>query len=722
MTDGPRDRSDRIRRIIASVVGEDPGGSGSDESGRLLDAAARAVSAGLERWGRGDALRRLFGGIERDVLTGPGEWVELEAQLGVAGKLGANARLTIDHEVVAEVPIGGRREIRAMVRAPGSGLYELGVELDSPGVELVGHRVLQVASGRPLALIDADLLLPGADGHPPAAPPGPLIRALLDAELELAYFDIHEQNRRAAIHEALTAQRLPRAATLLFATDDHAVERLGLDFAHMFGVTALRRYLARGVPLAAIVSERFASTVDPVVVLRPEQALYRARNLDFAEEQAAARRFVATQHKADPITWRLDQATGSKLVHGNRCFAELDNHKARERLFELIDGARSSIHLQFYQVRSGEFSEQLVVKLIRRSREGVHVRLMVDALYSEQEVLGWQNPLLRSFEEEPRVELLALSPIGSRHDVDVTRLKQRDHRKLVIVDGRRALVSGRNCGDAHYRGFDEIPVHDYTAHERIPWLDAHIELEGPLVADVQAAFLATWTEQGGAPPRDTSVLMPELAPAGESAGRLVVHHGLSDANGMSMYEAMLDLAEDHVILVNDFPIVSTLERAILRLLARDVRVQLLTGNAAARRDDGTMFPAKIHRTLFEHMVKARLEPLMRAGVEIYEYTTARAPNVVARGGRIRPYVHAKMVSVDGKLCSIGSANLDATASFWESEANVVVEDPKFVRELEAQLGALIGRSLRLDPESEYWKRERAQRAVVGTLWPVSLYS
>src|SRR5690606_5293012 len=203
-------------------------------------------------------------------------------------------------------------------------------------------------------------------------------------------------------------------------------------------------------------------------------------------------------------------------------------------------------------------------------------------------------------------------------------------------------------------------------HQRIPWLDAHIELDGPLVADVQRSFLATWLEQDGPPPGDLAELMPELSPAGSSRGRLVVHRGLADANGLAMYEAMLDVAVDRVIIVNDYPIVSTLERAILRLLARGVRVDLLTGSAAARRDDGSMFPAHIHRVLFEHMVKARLEPLMLAGVRVYEYTTTPAPAVVARGGRVRPYVHAKIVSVDGKVCSIGSANLDATASFWES--------------------------------------------------------
>jgi phosphatidylserine/phosphatidylglycerophosphate/cardiolipin synthase-like enzyme len=189
-----------------------------------------------------------------------------------------------------------------------------------------------------------------------------------------------------------------------------------------------------------------------------------------------------------------------------------------------------------------------------------------------------------------------------------------------------------------------------------------------------------------------------------------------------MYEAILDLADSHVYIVNDFPIVTALERAIYRLLARDVSVKLLTGNAAARRDDGTFFPAPLHRTAFEYMVKAKLEPLLRAGVQVYEFVPPPSPIVVARGGRVRPYVHAKLVSVDGKVTSIGSANLDATASFWESEANIVVQDSAFTASVEAILQELIDGSVELDPESDYWKRERAQRAIVDTLWPGTFYS
>jgi phosphatidylserine/phosphatidylglycerophosphate/cardiolipin synthase-like enzyme len=706
--------------VIASLLGPDPERR-SEEHPSLIDSAVRAASATLERWSRGAPLRRLLGGVERDVLTSPNEWVALEATVGLSGKLGGKAGFMLDDELVAEVDIGDAPEVRAMIRAPGPGLYRVSVKLGT-AVPPVGHALLQVAATRPVILVDAVLLLTGETRSPPAI--APLLHALAAADLELAYFDIGEKDGRPAIHEVVTAHRLPIAACSSYAAEVAAVESLGVDLARLFGFAAVHRLRSKGVPVCAIVTERFVDHVallGEVVVLGPDEARRRLDADGFAPERENVQRFLTARAASDPTTWRLDQATGSQLVLGNSVVAELDNQRARERLFEWIDAARSSIHLQVYIIRSSSFSDELVLRLIRRAREGVRVRLMVDALYSDQDVLGRSNPVLLSLNAEPNIEVLALAPIGSRHDVDVSRLKQRDHRKLVIIDGERAIVSGRNAADPYYRSFAEAAIHDHTDHERIPWLDAHVELVGPIVGEVQRCFLTTWIEQGGVPPGDRESLLPSPERAGPIAARLVVHRGLVDANGLAMYESMLEAAEHHVYIVNDFPIVSTLERAIARLLARGIRVELLTGNAATRRADGSLFPAPVHRTLFEHMVKARLEPLILAGVQVYEFATPMLPTIVARGGRVRPYVHAKLMSVDGRVCSVGSANLDATASFWESEANIVVEDMAFASALEAQLRELIDNSFPLDPRSAYWQSERAQRAVVGKLWPGSVY-
>lgn len=657
--------------------------------------------------------------------------MELSASLGVSGKLGTTARFYVDDDVVGEVPIDPSGEVRTMILAPEPGIHRVGVKIcnDRGQVvsDLIGRRLIQVASGRPVVLVHAALFLPRALKEPTLrSTPMDVLRTLIEEGFELVYFDIHEKNRDALIHDELLKQRMPPGAILVYSAEEEELRSMGVDFVDMFASTAIRRLRAKGVPVTTILtdvdddSERIRA--EQVTVLTPAAVRARARSRDFGAELKQAAQLLHDRSLSNPLDWRLDQTTESRLVRGNAFHAELDNGKARRRLFAAFEEASSTIHMQLYMVRPSDFTERLIVRLIRSARSGVKVRFMVDALYSDEEVFGRINPLIQSLREEDNIEVLALNPIETGKQVDVSRFKQRDHRKLTIIDGKRAFVSGRNASDEYYLGFDEVPVHDNTRHERIPWLDAHVEVSGPLVREVQQTFMHTWQEHGGSEiPADSSVL-PELDEAGSSSGRLVVHRGLTETNGLAMYEAMFDVAEKHVYIVNDFPIVPALERAIYRLLARDVSVKLLTGNATARRDDGTFFPAPLHRTLFEYMVKAKLEPLLQAGVQIYEFVPPPSPNVVSRGGRIRPYVHAKIVSVDGLVTSIGSANLDATASFWESEANVVVEDADFALAIEARLQKLIDGSVELDPESEYWKRERTQRAVVATLWPGALYS
>ena len=730
--DQVEDLGERIRRIAATFAGQaDKRSAAGDESTSILDAAARSLGTTIERWGRNPGLRRILGGVQRDEITSPGDSVELSASLGVSAKLGTVARFYVDDAVAAETLIGSSAEIRALIDAPGPGLHRVSVAVcnDKGQVvtDLFGHRLLQVASGRPVVLVDAALVLPGrADQPVSAASPIDALRALTDEGFELVYFDIHEKNRDPLIREALVAQRLPPGAILVYSAEEEELRSLGVDFVDMFASTAIRRLRAKGVPVTTILTERDQSAdedfAEQVSVITPATALRRALAGAFSTEIEQAAKLLRDRANSNPLDWRLDQTTKSQLVPGNCFHAELDNREARLRLLAAFEEAQSTIHIQFYMVQPSDFTEHMIVRLIQRARAGVKVRFMVDALYSDEEVLGRLNPLIASLKAEENIEVLAVNPIESRKQVDVSRLKKRDHRKLVIVDGRLAFVSGRNASNEYYTGFGEVPVHDNTRHERIPWLDAHVEVSGPLVRIVQESFMGTWHGQGGARIHADQETMPELAPAGSASGRLVVHRGLAETNGLAMYEAMFDVAEDHVYIVNDYPIVPALERAIYRLLAKDVTVKLLTGNAAARRDDGTFFPAPLHRTLFEYMVKAKLEPLLEAGVEIYEFVPPPSPMIVARGGRIRPYVHAKLVSVDGLVTSIGSANLDATASFWESEANIVVQDADFASGVEATLQKLIDGSVELDPESEYWKRERAQRAVVDTLWPGTLYS
>lgn len=719
-SDGPFTSLDQVRRSLAALVS--PHGDGD------LAESAVSLASTLDRWTRNPTLRRLFGGVQRDVVTARGEHIELSVSIPAALRSATTARFYAGEALFGEEAINNA-EVHIVRSAPSAGLHRIRVDVvDSDGrviAPLPGRRVVQVTAAIPVALVHAELFL----GH--AAEDTLLaLRELSGDAFELVYFDIHEKNRQSLIDAAVERHRLPPGAIIVYSAQEHELESLGLDFVRMFALTAVRRMRANGVPVSTVLTDRRVDAAEAkgarLRVTTPQEAHARMLCGELDADREFAADLLAKRSEASIIDWRLDQMTSSARVDGNACFAEFDNHKARESLFDAIESATESIHLQVYIVRPSQFAESLVVRLIRRARSGVRVRFMVDALYSEERILGRLNPLIQSLRDEPNIDVLALQPIASPNDVDVAHLKKRDHRKLVIIDDALAFVSGRNFGDEYFTGFDEVPVHDHTPHERIPWLDAHVELRGPLVRSVQDTFVETWEAHGGkfieSGRHQSRTPQPQALPGGNATARLVVHHGFADMNGLAMYEALFDSARSHAYIVNDFPFVPALENAIRRLAARGVRIKLLTGNASARRDDGTFFPAPVHRTAFEYMVKAKLEPLIAAGVEIYEFRPPPSPTVVARGGRIRPYVHAKLVSIDGIATSIGSANLDGTASYWESEANIVVQDADFAAGVEATLERMITAGFRLDVESEYWKQERAQRAVASALWPGMLYS
>ncbi|MBC7173835.1 MAG: phosphatidylserine/phosphatidylglycerophosphate/cardiolipin synthase family protein, partial [Polyangiaceae bacterium] len=444
-----------------------------------------------------------------------------------------------------------------------------------------------------------------------------------------------------------------------------------------------------------------------------------ARIASLAERHAALlERRGAARSEA---SFRLGVVTGAELVPGNLCRVELDNRVARETLFAAIEAAKEQVLLQFYIFEVSNFSEELAVRLIRRARAGVRIRILVDALYSQQNVLGATNPILVGLEGEPNIEVRAVEPIATPDRIETVRLKARDHRKLAVFDSERAFISGRNAGDAYYTGFDEVPIADFTHHDRIPWLDAHVEVEGPVVAQVIRCFRDSFTRAGGSP----FELPPAPSPrTGRRAAlaRLVVHEGLSDANALAAYESIIDSARERVIVVNDFPVLPTLQAAVRRALSRGVEVIFLTGNGMARRGDGTFFRGPLYRELFEYMTKHRLERMLVEGVKAYEYQTLPLPNVVCRGGVLRPYVHAKLMLADRKVLSVGSANLDVTASYWEREANLVIEGGREVARVERIVGRLIRQSVPLDLRSPSWRREAPQRELVSRLWPDRIFS
>jgi cardiolipin synthase A/B len=461
---------------------------------------------------------------------------------------------------------------------------------------------------------------------------------------------------------------------------------------------AAMRMRADGFPVAAIV---YRGPHEPATqgfaAVRPEQLATLAAAPTVARGRAS-------------LAERLNVMTGSEPIDGNRIEVELDNATARSWLLSAINGSRKRVHFQVYMALDDDIGRPVEAALAAAGERGVSVRVLVDSLHGLHGSLGVRNPLLERLSSRPGVELRVSKPIAGPPSLE--DLKQRDHRKLVVVDGELALLGGRNLSHEYYAGFEEVPLAAAMPWRTVPWLDAGARVEGPAVAMLDRSFLEAWTDAGGEP---FKIRVP--APVAATTARVVVHRGLRDAHTLEAYLALIETARSHIYAVNTFPLLLEMQHALLRALRRGVRVRTLFGNLTPKHGDepfkGQFAAARSAATSIVH---SRMDPIVVAGGDCYEFVVRRQPGWDPAVGDVRPHVHAKAMSVDGRVCAVGSANFDVTASYWESELLLVIEDEAITRGVEARFDELIACSDRVDPNDPEWRR-RAQRRQWMRYWP-----
>lgn len=413
---------------------------------------------------------------------------------------------------------------------------------------------------------------------------------------------------------------------------------------------------------------------------------------------------------ATTLQERLDALTASTIVAGNQVLVELDNGAARRALIALIDRARERLHAQWYIVEDDEITREVEAALVRAGARGVAVRVLCDSLYSLHGSLGAKNALLERLSRAPGVQVLASRPIA--HVPSVEELRQRDHRKLVVADGVSAIVSGRNLGQTYYRGFSEARIDAASTHRDVPWLDAGVSIDGPAVRALDASFLEAFVEAGGEP-----FTLLEPAPVGPTDVRVVVHRGLRDAHTLEAYRTLIEGARERLLVVNSFPMHTELQHALLDALGRGVRVSMLVGRARPSYGDDQPFAGAPYHGIADVLVRARLSTLVAAGADVRELVLS---GFDAALGPVRPHVHAKLLCADDRLLAVGSANLDVTAGYWESELLLLVSDPDVVGPVVAQLRAHLGAGSPLDPADPKWVEGEPLRSFVGRVWPTVL--
>ena len=352
---------------------------------------------------------------------------------------------------------------------------------------------------------------------------------------------------------------------------------------------------------------------------------------------------------------REEAIVDSPLMVGNKVVLLQDGPATFQAMFTAIQNAQSHINLETYILEDDEVGNRFAQALIQKQAQGVQVNLLYDSVgtmstpkeFFQRLTDGGVNTL----------EFNPVNPFAARSDWEVN---QRDHRKLLIVDGTTAFLGGVNISSV-YSGGSFSSASRRRPEGGLPWRDTHLQIEGPVVGEFQKLFLATWEKQKG-DALSASEYLPQLTNRGREVVRAI---GSSPDEPYSLIYATLlsaiGSAETSAYLTNAYFVPDPqLLAALKEAVRRGVDVKLILPSAT---DSWMVF----------HAGRSYYTELLEGGVKIYE--------------RHEALLHSKTVLIDGVWATVGSTNLDWRSFLHNDEVNAVILGQEFGAQMQAMFAA-----------------------------------
>ncbi|MED5618992.1 phospholipase D-like domain-containing protein [Ideonella sp. BN130291] len=408
----------------------------------------------------------------------------------------------------------------------------------------------------------------------------------------------------------------------------------------------------------------------PWRAVRRHLALLR-RNASVAPAQPQAPRDALARHAT-----ALAAALPHELTEGNQVEVLVDGPATYAAMFQAIDAARDHINIESYIVEAEGPGRELARRLIAKRREGVKVNLLFDHFGSLQTRSSYFDAL-----REAGVQMCCYNPLLRGFKETFRRaMHLRDHRKLLIVDGRVAFTGGINISNVYAvrPGAGRRPWQAQPA----PWRDTHVKVQGPVVAQLQQLFIDHWISQTGQRPY-LAHYFPRLPKMGPH--RVGVAACEAGRRRNPFYRSLLraiELAQHRICITAAYFVPPRrLLRALCQAAQRGVRVELL-------------LPSMSDAWAPLHAGRSHYSRLLRSGVHIHE--------------RLDALLHAKTAVIDGVWATVGSSNLDWRSFLHNAEANVVVLGEAFAARLEQVFADDLARSEAIALE-DWRRRGRRQR-------------
>ena len=355
----------------------------------------------------------------------------------------------------------------------------------------------------------------------------------------------------------------------------------------------------------------------------------------------------------------LEQAVSDEpLVLGNRVVILENGPNTYEAMFSAIANARDSINMETYILEDDEVGKKLADALIAKQAQGVQVNLIHDAVGT----LGTPKEYFQRL-SDAGINVLTFNPVNPLAAKSGWTVNQRDHRKLLVVDGRSAVMGGINISSVYSSSVGGGSGGGMSggsrggAKESLPWRDTDLLIEGPVVAPLQKLFMETWQAQKGAALAQRDYF-PKLLEKGKEVVRAI--GSAPDEPFSQIYVTLISAinsAESEILLTNAYFVPDPqLMSALIGAVARGVDVKLIV-------------PSTTDSALVFHAGRSHYEPLLRAGVKLYE--------------RREALLHAKTAVIDGVWATVGSTNLDWRSFLHNQELTAVILGADFGAKMRA---------------------------------------
>lgn len=384
---------------------------------------------------------------------------------------------------------------------------------------------------------------------------------------------------------------------------------------------------------------------------------------------------------SDSLIVRHLEGCGIKFSHDNSVSLLMSGQEKFDDLFKAIDQARSSIHMEYFNFRNDSINRLLISHLAPKVKEGVEVRLVFDGFGN----VSNNQPMRKRDIADIRskgIEIYEFNPVKFPWLDDIW---SRDHRKIVIIDGKIAYTGGMNVADYYINGTEQVGS----------WHDMHCRIQGEEVNILQAIFLKMWNEvskqnihgakyfRGLGKDEYFKGLKPDTC---KTAGRKMVgiinrEPHTSNKIIREFYTNAIRYAKDSIKLINPyFTLNHPIKKALRDAVKRGVKVEI-------------MLSVKSDIPLTPDCGFYNAHKLMKHGCTVWMYKPG--------------FHHTKIIMVDGKFCTVGSANLNARSLAWDYEDNAVIIDSGTTRELNELFDSEKKESFLLTQES--WDKWRSHK-------------